>query len=180
MASSARSADMEGSAYKTSYLDGAIPCQFPRLETNTDDTAQFTATHVAVADGERLRFLFAKDPELARTTISLAWALLVRTYTGQDDVSFAYMDTKNGESMVDIPVLRVSFEEGALLRDPLDKIRQSEALGPQCISSVSLAHLCNTALIFDNFVRVDSKEGTTRPLSLIQDPKQVCSIHFSN
>jgi len=171
--------DAAGPAYKKSYLDGAVPCQFPHFETHADDTAQFIATPVEVTHDDHLRFLFAKGPEAARTTIALAWALLVRTYTGQDDVSFAHMNTKNTESMVDVPVLRISFEERTLLRDSLEKIRQSEALGHQCVSSSSLAHLCNTGLIFDNFVGGNSQKGMTRPLSLMQDLKQVCSIHSS-
>jgi hypothetical protein len=176
MASKAGSASREGSASLISYLDGAIPCQFPPFESPTSDETHFTSTHIELAHADRLRALFSKDPEIARTTICLAWGLLLHRYIGQDDVSFAYQDITSAEDTLDVPVLRILFEERTLLRDLSERVRQLGQQGPHCISSVSLMHLCNTALIFDKSVGSVSKGEMSCPLSLVQGLNQVSSL----
>ncbi|TVY17352.1 Nonribosomal peptide synthetase 1 [Lachnellula arida] len=170
MASGTVSVNREDSS--VSYLDGAVPCRISPFEHLTCDETHFTSTNIQLAHAERLRALLAKDPEAVRTTICLAWGLVLHKYVGQDDVSFAYRSTTSAESVVDVPVIRILFEKSILLGDLISRVRQLGHLGSKCVSSISLMHLCNTAVIFDNSAGSVFKKEVSNPLLLGQEVKQ--------
>ncbi|TVY44055.1 Nonribosomal peptide synthetase [Lachnellula occidentalis] len=174
MASGTISTNREDSSI--SYLNGAIPCRFPPSEHLACDETHFTSMHIQLAHADCLRALFAKDPEAVRTTICLVWALLLHKYVGQDDVSFACRNITSAENTVDVAAMRILIEENILLGDLISRFRQLGHLGSQCVSSVSLMHLCNTAVIFDNSVGSVCKNKTSNPLLLSQELKQVGHI----
>ncbi|EAQ90170.1 hypothetical protein CHGG_06789 [Chaetomium globosum CBS 148.51] len=76
------------------YLKGLTPCRFPRFGRVSDDmpapSRQTSSVWVDVEQAEKLRELSTTDPDEFATVIQTAWALLLRCYTGQDDVNFEF------------------------------------------------------------------------------------------
>ncbi|KAK3290246.1 uncharacterized protein B0H64DRAFT_452780 [Chaetomium fimeti] len=76
------------------YLKGLTPCRFPRFGRVSNNTAapsrQTSSVRVDVGQAEKLRELSTTDPNELAAVIRTAWALLLRCYTGQDDVAFEF------------------------------------------------------------------------------------------
>jgi hypothetical protein len=76
------------------YLEALTPCRFPRFARVSDDTSTLprktSSVRVDVQQAEKLRELSTTDPDELAAVIRTAWALLLRCYTGQDDVSFEF------------------------------------------------------------------------------------------
>ncbi len=76
------------------YLTGATPCRFPRFGRPTEDAGsdarQTASVQVKVAEAERLLGLSATDADGLGAVLRTAWALLLRCYSGQDELVFGF------------------------------------------------------------------------------------------
>jgi hypothetical protein len=87
------------------YLRGLTPCRFPRFsraaagkdaaapgDPGKQQQQQISSVPVPVehVHAEQLTALSTTDPEKFGAVLRTAWALLLRCYTGQDDVSFSF------------------------------------------------------------------------------------------
>jgi hypothetical protein len=76
------------------YLKGLTPCRFPRFGRVSDDnqapSRQTSSVRVDVEQAEKLWELSTTDPDHLAAVVRTAWALLLRCYTGQDDVNFEF------------------------------------------------------------------------------------------
>ena len=70
------------------------PCRFPRFNRSVTDTVggkgRVSSARVTVQQAEKLIALSKTDPDEFGALLRAAWALLLRCYTGQDDVSFGF------------------------------------------------------------------------------------------
>ncbi|KAH8655507.1 peptide synthetase [Xylariales sp. PMI_506] len=104
-----------GLEYWKLYMNGAQPCNFPSIWTNNGSTDSFSQECRRVVN-----FEFSRHAELSEfciklettvsTVLQTAWALLLRVYTGNDEVCFGY--TSSGR---DIPVTGVETVCGPLV-----------------------------------------------------------------
>jgi hypothetical protein len=82
------------------YLRGLTPCRFPKFSRSAHDAAeppqhQTSSTRVNVEQAEKLLALSTTDPDGLGAALRTAWALLLRCYTGQDDVNFEFQHSGN-------------------------------------------------------------------------------------
>ncbi|KAI1204509.1 uncharacterized protein F4807DRAFT_331715 [Annulohypoxylon truncatum] len=73
------------------HLRGARPCQFPKLISQQPVPSKWETTSINLnVSSERLK-TFAKDYKINVSTIlQIAWGLLLRTYTGTNNVCFGF------------------------------------------------------------------------------------------
>ncbi|PGH20058.1 hypothetical protein AJ80_03708 [Polytolypa hystricis UAMH7299] len=79
--------------YWTGYLYGVQPCHFPRLrDDNETKEADASQSVTLTIDPEGQLQKFCREKEIAIGNLfQAAWGLVLRTYTGSDDVCFGYM-----------------------------------------------------------------------------------------
>ncbi|KAI1264374.1 peptide synthetase [Xylariaceae sp. FL1019] len=128
----------ESIGYWTSFLRGIQPCNFPSLRTGSRITrpSASDACNVVELPVQRHAELsaFCAKMQITMSTLSQAvWAILLRTYSGNEDVYFA--QTTSGRDiqldgvemicgpLVNLVVRRVSFAEGKSLRGMIETIQ---------------------------------------------------------
>jgi hypothetical protein len=104
----------------TTHLANTTSCQFPRFSRpNAVDTAAarrpFASARVAVeqADNSKLLKLAATDADELAAILAAAWALLLRCYTGQDDVNFGLERVGDAAGMPVVARFHVDDSESA-------------------------------------------------------------------
>jgi hypothetical protein len=106
------------------YLKGLTPCRFPRFSRANHTAAspqQTSSLRVYVEQADKLLGLSAKDPEELGAVLSTAWALLLRSYTGQDDVCFSF---QHGSDVASGPVVvRFLLDDGASVAGTLGRAK---------------------------------------------------------
>ncbi|TRX97992.1 hypothetical protein FHL15_001202 [Xylaria flabelliformis] len=128
----------ESLSYWKSYLNGAQPCNFPSLWTGSQSTEQNVPDRCQVVE-----FPFQRHKELSElcasmqitisTVLQAVWAILLRAYTGNEEVCFAYtcsgrdiqldgVETICGP-MVNLVIRRVSLG-GKSLRSMIETIQE--------------------------------------------------------
>ncbi|KAK4150585.1 non-ribosomal peptide synthetase [Chaetomidium leptoderma] len=95
------------------YLKGLTPCRFPRFSRPAKDTAaplrQISSARVNVEQADKLLALSTTDPDGLGAVLRTTWALLLRCYTGQDDVSFSFQ--RGGDVTRDPVVARFLLDD---------------------------------------------------------------------
>jgi hypothetical protein len=87
-------------------VTGLAPCRFPPFSRPAKDAAAacrpIASARVAVEQTETLLELSTTDSDKLGAVLRTAWALLLRCYTGQDDVSFGFQCDGNdsGEPVI--------------------------------------------------------------------------------
>ncbi|KAF4630787.1 hypothetical protein G7Y89_g7349 [Cudoniella acicularis] len=98
-----------GSNASTSTLE---TCQFPRLDGDLSEMKRILSINVDVVDVQELQNLgFKKASKIVQT----AWALVIRCYTGLEDVCYGLEDSSDGQSIAGLPMIRLKFEDNASL-----------------------------------------------------------------
>ncbi|KAI1311776.1 peptide synthetase [Xylaria venustula] len=123
----------ESLAYWKSYLNGIRPCNFPSLLTGSLLKDHHQVVEVPFRRHKQLTEFCAKMEITIATALQAAWALLLRSYSGNEDVCFAY--TCSGRDipiddveaicgpLVNLVVRRVSLA-GKSLRNVIDTIQE--------------------------------------------------------
>ncbi|KAK4246306.1 non-ribosomal peptide synthetase [Corynascus novoguineensis] len=85
--------DMESSRnFWNTYLSGAEPCHFPTLRSGAPSAARkLEYLDFAYPDPAKLHSLCANAETTAASVYKLAWALLLRAYTGNNSPCFGYL-----------------------------------------------------------------------------------------
>jgi hypothetical protein len=73
------------------YLGGVEPCHFPTLKTAPSEARQLEYLDFSYPDPAKLHSLCAKAETTAASVYKLAWALLLRAYTGNNSPCFGYL-----------------------------------------------------------------------------------------
>ncbi|KAF9768165.1 nrps5 single domain, non-ribosomal peptide synthase-like protein [Fusarium sp. DS 682] len=79
--------------YWADFLKDATPCRLPPLldDVNVPSPAELEAIEVVVPHSESLRSLCAAHGITMASIFHTAWALVLRAYTGEDEVLFGYL-----------------------------------------------------------------------------------------
>ncbi|KAK3360589.1 non-ribosomal peptide synthetase [Lasiosphaeria hispida] len=168
--------------YWKEYLIGAEPCLFPALTDGVENAEPSLGSRIIhLEDVAKINDFCANLGITLSTLFQLAWALVVRTYTGSDEVLFGYLSSGR-----DIPVPQIESAVGAFINmlvcrldipaeaevgDLIDTMRTNlaEAIAHQTCSLAEIQHelhlpgtaLFNTAFTYQK--RTASEERDHPP-----------------
>ncbi|SPO07060.1 uncharacterized protein DNG_09754 [Cephalotrichum gorgonifer] len=123
-----RNQDLDASrGFWKTYLAGAEPCQFPTLRTYLDGaeskTRRLDYLDFKYENPKRLHSLCTATETTAASVFKLAWALLLKAYTGNNSPCFGYLASGRDLPIrgiedsigpfINMLVCKVSLEEGA-------------------------------------------------------------------
>jgi hypothetical protein len=91
-----KSPQSDASSYWASYLAELEPCEFPRLGASINGPRRPMSLRVNLEHVQRLQKLSVSDEAALPSLLRVAWGLLLRCYTGLDDVCFGYQETGTG------------------------------------------------------------------------------------
>lgn len=112
--------------------NGETFCKLPVLDGDTISTSQIIAVDLESGDVESLRAVYLRNKETFIDYLYTAWGLLLRCYTGQNDVAFRVR--RRTRENVDRPSAKLSqfqstvqltFQDQASLAACLETARQS-------------------------------------------------------
>ena len=126
----------------------ATSCKLPLLDGEVTSEAQVVTTELELENIERLQSLGNGDTASFDDLLCTAWGLLLRCYTGQDNIAFHFRLSNDTDLVLnsDAPrvhhgIFRMVFEEHQSLSDCLPRAKDScanyERGGPSLASTVS-------------------------------------------
>ena len=101
----------ESIRYWKGYLDGAEPCLFPAITDGKADEERFLGSYIISLDGVAEVNQYCADSGITLATLlQFVWALVLRSYTGSEEVLFGYLASGR-----DIPVENIEQAVGAFI-----------------------------------------------------------------
>lgn len=101
----------ESLSYWRNYLGGAESCLFPPLTDGVTASADSLGSHVVVLEGLAGLNDYCVDSSITLSTLlQFVWALVIRSYTGSDEVVFGYLTSGR-----DVPVDHIENAVGAFI-----------------------------------------------------------------
>lgn len=115
-------------------LSRAVVCKLPLLDGEHEPTVRPTMVEVNLECLKKLQQVFEEDEKHLQGLICAAWGLLLRCFTGQDEVCF-YLQRSNGTSLsqpssdseTTRSIVRLSFSEDEKLSDQIPKAQDAIA-----------------------------------------------------
>lgn len=133
MESSHEDPHAHASSYWASYLAKSEPCLFPRLRTSVDGPKRSMSLRVNLESLQELRQFSGSEEAALPSLLHVAWGLLLRCYTGLDDVCFGYRETGSGTAgnerprmsapLKGMPVARLTVNDMSSVADTLGKAK---------------------------------------------------------
>lgn len=180
MGSSSNAPHIYASSYWASYLAESKPCRFPRFGTGADGPKRPMSLRVNLEHLKKLQQLSESDDASLPSLLRVAWGLLLRCYTGLDDVCFGYQEI--GRSPVGnerpeisgpsngMPVARFTVNEMLSVADTFEKAKGeyvsglpfqiSVPSGTTKDSCLSERELFDTAVVFRSFSNTATSNNT--------------------
>lgn len=138
-------------------LDGAVAperdiscsCKLPLLDGNVESATRSFKIDVELANIGKYQKAAQQDHPDHETVICTAWALLLRCYTGQDQVCFQIRrkddrsSPEDGHLASEQDIFMLNFESQVALGTYLEQARETMNSQGSCITS---SPLCNTVL----------------------------------
>src|SRR5580700_11667917 len=115
-------------AWKNGDLDVSESCIFPHLDGVMFGPRECLTTKIELKHRQDLLDIWIKSPCNALAILSTAWALVLRRYTGMNDVRFGYQDDGEGTAITrpiaglrsDMPIWHVILDKHASLAELID------------------------------------------------------------
>jgi hypothetical protein len=133
MESSLSAPHTDASRYWASYLAESEPCQFPRLGAGIDGSKRAMSIRVNLEHLQRLQQLAVSEEAALPSLLRVAWGLLLRCYTGLDDVCFGYQEPGTGTagnerprisaSINGMPAARFTVDGMVSVADALERVK---------------------------------------------------------
>ena len=83
----------EDIAYWRRYLDNIEPCYFPALADGKKGERDLKTLELELEDASRLQSFCAKQSVTLSNVLQLVWSLVLRAYTGNENVCFGYLSS---------------------------------------------------------------------------------------
>jgi len=139
--------DGNNRTHGTAYLDGVMHCRFPLFATERSSERQPFTHELEIKQVKELRNLLAMDPAEIPSVLHAIWALVVRCYTGQNDVCFDYKEMFDSEKLVGMSIVRLVLDESVSVAQTIKQARLEYGRAPQSsVLNVSVKDLCSTIL----------------------------------
>ena len=168
--------------YWTSYLTGAEPCHFPRLDVEIAAQDELRSVPVELKQLRKLKSLSAQDAETLPSMLRAAWALVLRCYTGTDNVSFGFLERsevaarKGIEATENTSVARLNFQETSSLLDVIQRSRKDYIRGLQhrtAIPQLSERPLFDTSILLQTEPESEESSQSLRDVIGKVSPERV-------
>lgn len=111
--------------------DGPVICRLPLLDGEAESVPRSVTTEVKLEEAEKLRELYFENKTYLEGVICTAWGLVLRCFTGQDDVSFHFRRTKGHAPIPESAAahenrskFQISFRENEILRDHIHRAQE--------------------------------------------------------
>ena len=152
--------------------------QYPR----TTRAARKKSSHeIEVRQAKDLHTLLAEDPVQTRFIFQTIWALVLRCYTGQNDVCFAYKEMLDSEEVASLPIVRLILDEAATLTQTVKQARR-DYTGTLACNAIGVPNksVANTLLSISRSLNACIEDPASSPLELCGTAaNQVChSVTF--
>ncbi|KAL9595554.1 MAG: hypothetical protein Q9219_006374, partial [cf. Caloplaca sp. 3 TL-2023] len=147
-----RTSNDEDAAYWRRYLDNIEPCHFPALTNGSKEERQLRSLELEIRDVARIQSFCTQRSVTLSTTLQFVWALVLRAYTGSENVCFGYLSSGRDvpidgiESAVGLfismLVCRMDCGKDTLVGDALDQIRDdyTQSMSHQAFSLADMQH----------------------------------------
>ncbi|KAB5511354.1 non-ribosomal peptide synthetase [Coniochaeta sp. 2T2.1] len=167
-------------SYWRRYLGGAEPCLFPTLTDGVIRATDTLGSHVIAFDClDEINTYCVESGITLSTLLQFVWALVIRSYTGSDEVVFGYLASgrdvpvDNIEhavgAFINLLVCRLLISEDTEIGEALDTVRAdiSAAMAHQSCSLAEIQHelkldgaLFNTAFTYQKRKALGSNTST--------------------
>lgn len=171
--------------YWRRYLEGVEPCYFPPLGEAPHVTRDLRTVKLVLGDLPRLQAFCSQHSVTLSNILQLVWALVLRAYSGSDDICFGYLSSGRDVPLpgidsavgmfISMLVCRIGCSTGMLVSEALKQIRDdyAQGTGHQGFYLGDLQHelqlsgksLFNTAFTFQR----RSEEGNSEQQKLALD-----------
>ena len=164
--------------YWSEHLSGLEPCHFPRLADSAHAEAQLRTTELAIGDiaSEMNAFCAANDVTVSNV-IYATWAVLLRAYTGSEDVAFGYLTSgrdvpvQGAEAIIgpfiNILTSRLPVQSGVPMREVVEASKEAylQGLPHQSCSLARVQHDLGLSgqTLFNTLVSVQTQLATGDP-----------------
>ncbi|KAL8995122.1 MAG: hypothetical protein Q9169_005085 [Polycauliona sp. 2 TL-2023] len=147
-----RTSREDDAAYWRQYLDAVEPCHFPALTDGLDEEKQLRNLELELRDVARLRSFCTQRGITLSTALQFVWSLVLRAYTGNQNVCFGYLSSgrdapiDNIESAVGLfismLVCRMDCSNEVQIGSALEQIRDdyTQSMSHQAFSLGDMQH----------------------------------------
>ncbi|KAL8760972.1 MAG: hypothetical protein Q9184_002869 [Pyrenodesmia sp. 2 TL-2023] len=142
----------EDAAYWRRYLDNIEPCHFPALTDGSKEEKQLRTLELELRDVARIQLFCNQRGVTLSTTLQFVWALVLRAYTGSENVCFGYLSSgrdvpvdgiENAVGLfISMLVCRMDCGKDTLISDALEQIRDdyTQSMSHQAFSLGDMQH----------------------------------------
>lgn len=95
-----------------SHLADVAPCHFPRLGASAAGPKRPMTIKVTLDQTQDLKDLCGSNTTALPAVLRATWSLVLRCYTGSDDVCFGYQDATSTDVL---PIVRLAFDDDTLI-----------------------------------------------------------------
>lgn len=190
-----------GLTYWKSYLDGIQPCHLPAINDGFSGQNRHEHEYLEITDMAPLRDFCAKYGLTLSNVLQLAWGIILRMYTGSDEVVFGYLTNGRNAPLpglqdeavgtfINMLVCRIDFSATNQLSKALQKMQKDfgDAMEYQSCSLAEVQHelqlsgipLFNTAFTFQKQAASDdSRENQALKFDIIEtrDPSEYLAVN---
>lgn len=158
----------EDESYWRHYLESVEPCSFPHLGDSQESDRELLTLELRLQDISPLKSFCLRNGVTLSNVLQLVWALVLRTYTGNDSVCFGYLTSGRNAPLPNIEsavglfitmlVCRIDCGGDLKVKKALEQIRDdyAQSTAHQASSLAELQHklqlsgksLFNTAFTF--------------------------------
>jgi len=135
------------SAHANAHLNTAVPCFFPHLDTQNNTEKKPFSHELDIKQSKELKAFLGTNYAEAPFLLHTLWALVLRCYTAQDDVCFAYEEMLDFDQVVGLPFVRLVLDEAGSLAQTIKQAQNDymEALQSNVLHP-PVENLCNSLL----------------------------------
>lgn len=142
----------EDAAYWRRYLQNIEPCHFPALTDSSKDERQLRTLELELRDIARLQSFCSQRGVTLSTALQFVWALVLRAYTGNQNVCFGYLSSgrdvpiegiENAVGLfISMLVCRMDCDDDLLVSTGLEQIRDdyTQSMSHQAFSLGDMQH----------------------------------------
>ena len=183
--------------YWSNYLSNSAPCHFPELNDNNSEPAELHELSYVLKDVSRMQDFCKSHNLTAASVFKTAWSLVLRAYTGLDDLLFGYLSAGRDAPITDIEetvgvyinmmVCRLKLDTSSTTKQVVESLQTSflSGLEHQHCSLAEIQHklriqepLFNTVLSLQSAVGevigdAESETGLTFKITDEIDPTEV-------
>jgi hypothetical protein len=113
------------SAPPNPYLNAAVPCYFPRLDIQSIEKNKPISHELDIKQSKELQAFLRTNSDEVPFLLHALWALVLRCYTAQEDVCFAYHEIFDSEQVLGLPFVRLVLDEAESLAQMVKQARHN-------------------------------------------------------